>query len=153
MVASDRKPGLNCIQHGPGLLGLCWGGQLLSCGAHLHPVPVEEPWVPEGRLQGPGTGRGGGMPAESLSSPLCWYHHPGLKASAFPRVLGPREALFSLRLPTLPSGVSTSYLQSLAHILLPQKSFPDSSGSCHGSNNSTSIYMCVMSSVDKSQAT
>ena len=93
------------------------------------------------------------MPAESISSPLCWYRHPGLEAFAFPRVLAPREALLSLGLPTLPGGVSTSYLQSLAHILLPEKTFPDRSGSCHGSNNSTSIHTCVMSSGDKLQAT
>lgn len=107
---------------------------------------------PGRQTPGPWDWEKGGMPAEYISLLLCagtvipdWKPLPSLSLV--------QEALLSLGLPTLPSGVSTSYLQSLGHILLPEKTFPDRSGSCHGSNNSTSIHMCVMSSVDKSQAT
>lgn len=100
-----------------------------------------EPWFPEGRRQGPGPGRRGEMPRGSISSLLSWCFRPSLEAFAFSRVLGPRGTLLSPGLPAVPSGFSTSYLQSLAHILLPQEAFPDCSGPFRGSNNSTSMYV------------
>ena len=120
------------------------------------PTCIPCPWRSHGsrkadsRALGPGEGEECQLRA---SLPLCagtitldWKPLPS------PESWVPGKPCFPWGCPHCP-GVSTSYLQSLAHILLPQKTFPDGSGSCHGSNNSTSIYMCVMSSVDKSQAT